>query len=209
MAGIGLDIAEVIDELGVEVTILRSGGNLTEKIVYEVNELSANAFLRENMLNCSFQYQTALVTGDIIQMHGITYLVVNTTPDDFENTITEYAGVLYKCNLPTDTLILDPTDTQDPTTFATTQGWTIRRADIDGLLTQDKRSTEVDSDTSTGKKLTFMLECFVPSHYDTQINDRIYLNATTYYRVQDIEAYRFPGVHVLYVVKDDRLVYTP
>jgi len=209
MPGIGLDIAEVLDELGVTVTILRSPTNLTEKIVYDVNELSANAFLRENMLNCSFGYETVITTGDIIQFHGITYLVVNLTPDDFEDSITEYAGVLYKCNLPTDTLILSPTNSTHPTTFAVTQGWAIRQSDIDGLLTQDRRSTEVDSDTSTGKSLTFALECFVPASYGTEIGDRIYLNATTYYRVQDIEKYRFPNMHVLYVVKDDRLVYTP
>jgi len=209
MPGIGLDIAEVINELGVTATIFRSPTNLTEKIVYEVNELSANAFLRENMLNCSFQYQTVIVTGDIIQFHSQKYLVINTTADDFEDAITEYAGVLYKCNLPIGALLLTPTTSVDPITFATTQGWSIRKSNVDGLLTQDKRSSEVDRDTSTGKVLTFALECFVPSRYGAEVGDRLYLTATTYYRVQDIEKYRLPNTDVLYVVKDDRLVYTP
>jgi hypothetical protein len=208
MPGIGLDISEVIEELGVTATIYRTPANLTEKLVYDVNALSANAFLRENMLNVSFKHNTIITTGDVIQFHAIEYLVINKTPDDFEDEITEYAGVVYKCNLPAGSLILSPTKATDPTTYKITQGWAIRKSDAKGLLTQDKRSTEVDAETSTGKVLTFALECFVPAHYGVEINDRLYINATTFYRVQDIEQYRFPDVHVLSVVKDDRLVYT-
>jgi hypothetical protein len=94
-------------------------------------------------------------------------------------------------------------------TYAVTQGWAVRKSGISGLIYQDKRTTEVDSGTSTGKNLVFKLECFVPASYGAEVGDRIYINANEFFRVQDIEKYRFPNVHVLMLVEDDRLAYTP
>lgn len=207
MAGIGIDIAEVFAELGVEITILRSPVNLQEKIVYEVNALSANTFLREHLLNCSLAYNTNVVTGDIILFHDCYYLVVNKTADDFENSIVEYSSTLYKCNMPSTAKLLRPNDTINGTTFVITHNWTVITDLLYGVITQDKRTTRLDDEVSEGKQPVWVLECFIPSSNNAAIGDRIYLSSVESYRVQDIEYYRFPGVHVIYLVNDDRIAY--
>lgn len=207
MVGIGDDIKEVFDELGVPAVILRSPANLTEKIVYEVNFLSSNAFLREHLLNASFAYDTVIVPGDLLQFHGNTYIVGGKTPDDFEGEIVENAAVLYKCNFPATAQIVTPTTSVDQTTYAVTSGWTVKAAKAYGLITPYKRSDKPDKELSTGTDIDFEMQAFVPASYGTAINDRLFVSATECYRVQDLEKYRFPGIHVLNLVLDERVVY--
>jgi hypothetical protein len=60
---------------------------------------------------------------------------------------------------------------------------------------------------SEGKDITFRLECHVPISYNVVIGARIWISATEYYRVQDIEKYAYPGIRLLSLVEDDRAAY--
>lgn len=209
MAGIGADIAEVMTELGVSATILRTPTNIVEKITYDINEQATNAFVREFHLNASFAYNTAIVPGDVLQIGSEYYLAINKTPDMFEGEVVEYASVIFKCNLPSSTLILDPTTTKDAVSFAITNGWTVRKSSVYGLIYKEARGVILHPEATTGKDTTFTLRCIVPATYAVEKLDRLYLSATEYFRVQDVERYEYPGVLVLSLVEDDRAGYTP
>lgn len=206
---IGVDIASVINELGTLATIIRTPTNLTEKIMYEVDEKSTNSFTREYYLTASFIYNSVIVSGDVIQFNSNSHLVANKTPDNFENSTVENLGVLYKCNLPSTAKVLIPGQTQNATTYEITPSWTVRKALAYGLLYQDTRGTLKNEMSPTGKDPVFQLLCLVPASYGVVQDDRLLVTSTEYYRVQDIEKYQYPGIHVLSLVEDNRLVYTP
>jgi hypothetical protein len=208
VAGIGPDIKEVMNELGNLAVILRSPTNLTEKITYDVNGQSSNPFMREFALAASLVYDTVIQPGDLLQFNGETYLVVHKTPDDFEGEVVEYAAGFLKCNIPTFSL-LSPTTVQDPDTFIITNGWAVKKALGHCLIYHNARGALLNSDSNAGKETTFTLDCFVPASYNAAKFDRIHISGTEYYRVQDVEQYSYPGVHILTLVEDDRVVYTP
>jgi hypothetical protein len=208
MLGIGPDISEVLDELGVEAVILRSPVNLVEKITYDVNGQASNPFMREFALAASFRYNTVIVQGDIVQIDTDFYLVVHKTPDNFEDSIVEHASGLLKCNIPAFSL-LSPTEVKDPDTFVITKGWTIKKAGGHCLIYKNARSVLLNNETSTGKDTTYTLDCFVPASYGAVKLDRVYISPTEFYRVQDVEKYMYPGVHVLTLVEDERVAYIP
>ena len=208
MSGIGPDIAEVLDELGTLVTILRSPSNVTERITYDVNGQASNPFMREHSLAFSANYETVIQSGDLLQFEDLTYLVCNKTPDMFENDIVEYAGVMLKCNVgPFSIVYLTTTPNSD--TFVLTSTWTVRKASCYGLIYRSSRSAVLNDEATLGKDTTFLLECFVPASYGAQKQDRVYISSTEYYRIQDIEKYAYPGIHILQLVEDDRVAYTP
>jgi hypothetical protein len=101
VASVGADIAEVYVELGTLVTILRTPTNLTGYIIHDVNMQSSRPMAREHMLEPFLPFDTPIVTGDIIQFNGGSYIVSHKTADMFENATVEYASTIFKCNVPT------------------------------------------------------------------------------------------------------------
>lgn len=204
MSGIGPDISEVIEELGVTVTILRTPNNLTEKIVYDVNGQASNPFMREHALATSFKYDSAINTGDVLLMGGLYYLVIAKTPDDFEDAVVEYPGQILKCNTNGATFSYE-TSTQDSNTFEITNGWTNRKTDAHCLIYRGSRGAIQNSDVAEGKETNFRLDCYVPKSYGIQIGDRLTLTNGVVYRVQDIEPYVYPDIDTLSLVDDERV----
>jgi hypothetical protein len=208
MAGIGIDIADVMDELGVSATILRSPTNLTEKINTSIKE-TADPFTQEYEFDASFKYNTVIVPGDVIQMLGTSYIVMNKTGDLFEGEVVEYAAGLYKCNTSSTALLLSPTSSVNQTTFVVTSGWSIKKSPAYGFVYKGKRGVSANEETSPGKETTYTLYCLVPASYGAMKLDRFQLSPTEYYRVEDVETYQYAGVHVLSLVEDERVVYVP
>jgi len=209
MSGIGPDILEVINELGILATILRSPINLTERLTYDVNGQASNPFMREFSLAASLIYTSVIVSGDVVQFGGTSYLVGSKTPDVFEGEVVEYAAILLKCNVPALFSLVTYGPSTNQSTFVVTTGWTVRRANCYGLIYRGARSALLNEEVSLGKETTFTLDCFVPASYGAAPQDRLYISATEYYRVQDVEKYAYPGIHILKLVEDDRVVYTP
>jgi hypothetical protein len=209
MASIGADIKEVMDELGVTATILRSPTNITEKITTEADYVSStNPFMQEHHTNIGLNYNTQVVTGDLLQILNDYHLVIAKVPDMFEGEMVEFTAALYKCNV-SGAVLLIPVQTQDPDTFKLTSTWNVRKTGVRGVLHQYKRSAPLEPETSAGRNPIFELEMFVPASYGAVINDRVYISATEYFRILDIEKYKLPGIHTLTLVQDDRVVYTP
>lgn len=209
MAGIGVDISEVINELGTQVSIIRDPVNLTEFIMYELDNSSSRAFYREYVLYASFVHDSVIVHGDVLFFDNAYYMVAHKTSESFENSIVEYMAVLYRSNFPPGALILSPTQTQDPVSFAITQDWAVKKATPFGLIYKSDFFTLLEEDISLGRDLGVRLECVVPSSYGVQERDRIQISPTEFYRIQDIEKFRFPGLCVLTLVDDERPAYVP
>jgi len=202
---LGPDIAEVIEELGSTFTIVRTG--LTEKVLSNLRELARDPAFQERHFDAVLSYNTAINSGDIIQSGGENFIVMDKSTDDFEDSVVKCNAVLYKCNLPSTTKILIPTETTNETTFAVTVSWSIRLGTVYGLLFPGARGAVLNQENITGKELTYKLMCFVPDFYGVERYDRFYLSASEFYRVEDIEKHQYAGIHVLSLVEDERAVY--
>ena len=107
---IGPDIKEVLTEVGTAYTIIRSAGNVAgEYLDYELNAQVTKPFIQEFFLDASLSYNTALIAGDILEFNvaGTRYLLMNKTPETFENEVISYAAVLYKSNVNNEGFVLD------------------------------------------------------------------------------------------------------
>lgn len=103
MTGIGPDIAEVINELGTQVNVIKHDGTATvqEYIDYEVSIQANSPFLTQFMLDCTLPYNTTAVPGDILQIidDSTYYILVVSNPTRFDGGVVVREGVLYKCNM--------------------------------------------------------------------------------------------------------------
>jgi hypothetical protein len=207
MSGIGYDIAQVTQEVGTKITILRPTGNLFEYMTYELNESSSRPFTREHQLKASLVYNTQVISGDIIFFEGNYYIVANKTPDIFEGEVVEFAAMVLKCNFPLTSHILSYSQVQDPVTYEITQGWTVKVAAPYGMVFQSSSTALSNTGETTGRDLAYKLDCCVPLSYNVVEEDRIHLTATEFYRVQSIDRYTYPGLSVLNLVDDERPAY--
>lgn len=206
MAGIGLDIQEVIDELGVSVEILRSPVNLTEKIIYEMNSQATKPFIREFHRDGSFSNTTNITTGDVL--HIITtneyMLVMNKTPDMFENEVVEYASVLYKCNFAPPSKISRPGPQVRDANYNLTESWIDVVPNAYGIIADKLQGTNIDQEEPVGQIQIWAIEAFIPASYAIQPLDRLYISSTEYYKIEKVERYRYPGILALDLVEDTR-----
>ena len=96
---IGLDIKEVLREVGNTITIIRDSGNITgEYTMFQSNAQVTKPFIREFFLEGWLSYDTEAVVGDIVEfvVMGDRYIVMNKSPKMLENVIYQYDGVFYK-----------------------------------------------------------------------------------------------------------------
>ena len=99
---IGPDIKEVLSEVGTAFTIKRDSGDITgEYLDFTPNTQVTKPFIREFFLEVMLSYDTELVAGDIVELNvpATPFMLMNFTPDMFENEVIKYDGVIYKCNV--------------------------------------------------------------------------------------------------------------
>lgn len=103
MTGIGPDIAEVLNELGTLVNVIKHDGSATvqEYMDYEIKVGLNSPFLMQFLIDVTLTYDTTAVPGDIIQIvdDSSYYILVALNKTRFENYAVTCEGVVYKCNM--------------------------------------------------------------------------------------------------------------
>lgn len=208
MATIGDDIKnDVIQALGTAVTILRDGGNITgEKCLYEINRQVTKPFIREFFLETQFAYDTQAVSGDIVQFDDARiFIMVNKTPEQFENVAIEQQCVLYKCNVAGE-LLRPSGEAWDTQTYHKVQSWETIKSDTSALLTEALFGNELDDDAELGNIGLTRNELYIPHSVGTRIGDRFQpvSGESEYYMVEVIKTRKHPGVDVCELAEDTR-----
>ncbi len=204
--GLGPDIAEVYDELGSSVNIIGRNPAISEKIIYDINAQGTKPFVREHHLDCTFPYNTEAVVGDILYITSIAryYLVMNLTPELFEDSIVEYSGVIYLCNLPLTAHIVRPVEVRDPE-YDIVSGWqVVVDSPIYGLVSDRVFGSEIEGNTQEGQSQNWRIDLYLPKTYEIKPLDRLIISSTEFYKIETIEAYNYPGVNVALLVEDNR-----
>jgi|GEM_PF-968597 len=202
---IGPDIKEVLKEVGTAYTIIRSGGNVTgESLDYELNVQVTKPFIQEFFLDAVLSYDTEAITGDVLEFNisGSRYLVMNKTPEAFENAVISYAVVLYKSNVNIEALRPSESDWHRHT-FQKVTIWT-SIGSTDALLTTPLFGNVLDTDEEIGMIGLQNREMYVPSSLGIRELDRIWIDSSEYYLVESVKKRRYPGVDVLELGNDTR-----
>ena len=206
--GLGPDIKEVYTELGSDISIINRIPIITnQKVIYEINAQGTKPFIREHHLDCTFPYDTSVETGDIIMMTstGRYYMIMNKTPELFENNVVEYSGVLYYCNIPLTAHIVRPIEVRDAETYNMISGWTVvEDSPIYGLMSDRLFGSALEDSGRVGQNQLWRIDLYLPKWYDIQPLDRLIVSSTEYYKVETTESYNFPGSIVALLVEDTR-----
>lgn len=210
--GLGVDIKEVYSELGTAISIITRDPIITgERVIYELNSQATKPFIREHHLDSTFPYDTEVTTDDVLEFDvtGDHFLVMNKTPEMFENSIVEYSMVLYKCNLPLTVHIVRPVEIRDPISYDMISGWqVIVNSPVYGLISDRIFGSEISQEEAGGggQFPIWRVDLYLPKFYGIKPLDRVIISATEYYKVETVENYYYPGVCTCLLVEDTRPV---
>lgn len=200
---IGLDIKEVHSEIGAQVTILRDAGNITgEYVVLKVNRQVTKPFVREFFVQGEFSYDSQVVSGDVVQVvDGRKFIVMNRTPEIFENAIAFLDCVLYKVNVAGSIYRLS---VEKNAGYKKVPTWTLIKAPCYGLLTEALFGNELADDDDAGQLELTENDLFLPAAYGLEMLDRFEITATDYHQIETIKKRRFALVDYATVGEDTR-----
>jgi hypothetical protein len=203
---IGPDIKEAIVEVGAGFTIIRESGNVSgEYLTSKSNAQVTKPFIREFFLEGTMQYDTAVVSGDIIEFDttGTRYLVTHITPTLFENSVIRYEVVLYMANVLVS--ILRPGERRDPSSYLIETYWDTIKSNVSLVLTTPLFGQSLEGDSELGLLNIETHEVYAPSSYGITYLDRLKILSTgEYWRVEAVRKYRYTGVDVIDVGEDVR-----
>lgn len=203
---IGPDIKEAIQEVGTKFSIIRESGNITgEYLTHASNAQVTKPFIREFFLEGTMQYDTDVVSGDIIEFEttGNRYLVSHITPTLFENTVIRYEVVLYLANVIVS--ILRPFEVRNANSYLMRTGWQTIKSGVSLTLTTPLFGQSLEADQEIGLLGIQTHEVYAPSSYGITYLDRLKILATgEYWRVEAVRKYRYEGVDVIDVGEDVR-----
>ena len=203
---IQFDIEDVLGEVGLEFSIERMGLNAGydfEFLTYTPNTQVTKPFVREHFLETTFKSDTNVLSGDILtfSIGGDSYLVMNNTPDYFENEIIRYLAVLYKVNTLVDILRPQNTTVGYDTTFDFSEVYSEQKALIYAPLFGNVGRI----DDEAGEYGLDKQELYMPLGYGIKEIDRIRVSGTSeYYQVNSVIRRRFPSIIVASLKEDTR-----
>jgi hypothetical protein len=209
--GLGADIREVYTELGTAVSVITRTPIITgETVLYDINAQATKPFIREHHLDSTFPYDTEITVNDVVQFTktGDHYLIMNKTPEMFEDSVVEYSVVLYKCNLSTSVHVLRPIEIRDAATYNMVVGWHVAiDSPIYGLMSDRIFGSSLEEGSRmAGQFQIWRIDLYIPKFYGIKPLDRIVISEHEYYKVESIDDYSYPGVSVALLVEDTRLV---
>lgn len=203
--GIELDISDVFAEVGVAFTIERLGVPVggTEYLTYTANRQVTKPFVREYFLESVFTAFTDVQNGDVVTFieTGESFIVMNCTPDLFENNIIRYLAVLYKTNVLIDIYHPHNTTIGYNTTFDFQRTYASQKA----LIAEPLFGNIEAFDEHTGIYNLEKNQLFISLDYAIEEQDRVVIPSTNeVYRIESVVRRRFPNAIVADLGEDTR-----
>ena len=205
--GIGDDIKSTLSEVGSSITIIRSSGNIEgEYLDFEVNRQVTKPFIREFFLEATLSYDTEAVAGDVIEIDTLRkqYLVMNKTPEMFENEINTQECVLYKCNVSGELLRFSGEGWATSTDYQHIAQWDTQKSTAYGLLTETLFGSDLTQNEELGQLGVQAQMLYLPSRYGAKVLDRYEYVSGEFLKVEVIESRKFENIDVCYMAEDTR-----
>jgi hypothetical protein len=204
---IGPDIKEALEDVGVSF-IRRLPSPLlvtTEKLMYKGNAQATKPFIREFFLEATIAYDTEVQSGAVIEMvsSAIPYIVMNKTPEIFEDEIIEYKIVLYKANCSGELLRISGESGWD-SNYKKHPSFEVIRANAYALQTEILAGSGIHSEQEIGAISTDRQDLYVPSYYGIQELDRYQPASGEFYMVKSVKKRLYDNVDVAELITDER-----
>lgn len=201
--GIGLDIKEVLQDVGVKYNVI--GGASSEYLIYESNAQVTKPFIREFFLEVWFSYDTTVNAGDVVQFveTSESFLVMHHSPDIVEDEIIKYDSVLYKCNVSGE-LLRPSGESGWDSDYNKSTSWEVIRSACYGLQVENLYGGGLEEEEELGELDVEKHTGYFPTSYNIQVNDRYQVQSGEYYRVENVIRYRFPAVDIVVLGEDTR-----
>jgi len=193
---LGDDIKEVYEEIGMAVTILRAGGDISGEYIDSEPD-AGTSFIRRAF----FPATTQAVPGDIIEIPAVgggKYLVVLLIPDVFEDSPFEYGSLLYQCNFQgrierlsqarNTSYQLEMTESDVANPAYAFRGASDFSLSFEGFGTVEIRKGEI----------------YFPASYIVKAMDRFVTASGASYRIGSVDGSRYEGVGTAMIEKDVR-----
>lgn len=207
MSDIGQDIKEVFEEVGtafVFTSVYGNENNSGEYLVYEINRQVTKPFIREYFLEAETAYDTDIIVGDIVIFDdGREFIVMNKTPEQFENDVILYQTVLYKTN--TNARILRLSGEDWDSQYHRKTDWVTQCDSIGVLITESLYGHDLETDEELAQIGLTNHEMYIPSWVGIDILDRIEYSSGEFYKCETIKTRRYSGVDVVELSEDTRL----
>ena len=170
---IGVDIKEVLREVGGAVTILRSPVNISgEYIQFKLNKQVTKPFIREFFTEAIWAYDTRMIAGDEIRfVDDQVYLVMNKTAAVLEGSIYQYNSVLHKTNV-TGRILRKPTSSIRDAQYRQVSDWTVAATDCYALMTESLYGNEMDTDEELANLGLMREDLYISYKHGIRRNDR-------------------------------------
>jgi len=204
--GIGADIKAVFQDVGTGITIVRDSGHVSgEYIDFTLNRQVTKPFIREHFLEASLAHDTVAVTGDVLRFNTTedNYLLVNKTPEMFEDGVITYESVLYKCNITGGVLLRPSGEVRDAHYHKQTQ-WDTVKSDVHALQTEALYGTDLLTDEELGRLSIENDELYIPTSVGVTVLDRWEPVSGEFYMVMSIKKRRYDAVDICMVEEDTR-----
>jgi hypothetical protein len=205
---IGPDLAEVYGEVGTSIKIYKPDGTIVlgEYLDFDINRQVTKPFIREFFIEAFFTYVTAVVGGDVVEfvVDGRKFLVMNLTPEFFENEVINNSAVLYKCN--EIATIKRPTKGGWDNEYKKELTWPDVIADVPILLTERFFGTGLGAVGPQDFMEYDILDnqMYVSGYYGVKPLDRVWLSDTEFFQVDFVEKRKFEGVWSCVLSEDTR-----
>ena len=205
--GIGDDIKTTLSEVGNTFTIIKENGNVSgEYLDYELNRQVTKPFIREFFIEATLSYDTEAVAGDVIEIDTLSkqYLLMNKTPEMFENAINTQECVLYKCNVSGELLRFSGEGWRTGSTYQHYQQWDNQKSTAYGLLTEKLFGSDLTQDDELGQLGIEAHELYLPSSYGAKALDRYEYVSGEFLKIEIVEKRKFDNVDVCHIAEDTR-----
>ncbi len=208
---LGSDIKEVYADVGAAYTSTRPGPGVSGEVEtgyldFELNRQVTKPFIREYFIEASLPYDSVSAVGDVIEFmaDGRKFLLMNITPDLFENEVFEYQGVLYKCNILAGKLERFSGEEWSDQTYKKDYVWDEIDDGIPALVTESLFGHSLETDVELGMLGLERHELYISASYGIKPLDRFTPVSGEWYMVTTIKSRRYDGIDVAELETDTR-----
>jgi len=208
---IGFDIKDVYREVGTAYSAVRAAPGASGEVEagyldFELNRQVTKPFIREYFIEASLPYDSVAAVGDVVEFtgDGRKFLLMNMTPDLFENEVIEYQSVLYKCNVLAGKLERSSGEDWDAQTYQKKHVWNVIDDNIKALVTESLFGHSLETDVELGMLGLERHELYISSSYQIQSLDRFTPVSGEWYMITTVKRRRYDGIDVAELETDTR-----
>jgi hypothetical protein len=155
-------------------------------------------------LEAEVSFDTQMEIGDCVVFDdGRKFLVMNLSPEQFENADILFSSVLYRTNI--DANIWRSSGEDWDANYLKTSQWTPVTLNEPILITESLYGHDLETDEELAQFGLEKHEAYAPSYLGIEALDRIEYVSGEFYKVEVVKTRRYDGVDVLELAEDTRL----